>query len=421
MTLSPIENENPKIAHLVQRDVREERAEPRSERPTRKYLILAAIIAAVIAITVLRSMLSSPRETAVQTQPVTLRTIRSSILASGELSYERQAQLTSELIGQVKAIHVKESDVVKRGQLVLEIDDEQYRADVAEQQAQVRAQEIAIERAEVESRQAERELERSIKLDAAHMVTAEFNEERKLNYDQHQLALKSARAQLDLAREELRKSRKFFEKTRIESPLDGVVISVDIKAGETAIPSISGVAGSQLMTIADPSSIYAKVHVDEADIANLRVGNKAQVVVTSAADRPILGRVDRIATSGRVAPGRQGLSFAVGITFDEPNRQLLRPGVSCRAEIFVTGRESVLSAPIRAVRTEESGNVTKQYVFVVRNNRAQRVEVKTGIADDDYMEIVSGLKAGDQMITGPDLALQTLRSDDRVKVKNDRA
>lgn len=420
MTLAPRENQ--KVTHPVHEGVREGRSEPHPERPVKKLLILAAIIAVLILVTVVRVNVGDQRRTTVQTQAVTARAIYSSILASGELSYERQALLTSELIGQVKAIHVQESDVVKREQLVLEIDDEAFVADVAQRRAQVRAQEIAIARAEVDARQAEREVDRSRKLyEEDRLVTAEFHEERKRTYDVSLLTVKATRAQLDLAREELRKSLNGLEKTRIASPLDGVVIAVDIKVGETAIPSISGIPGSQLVTIADPSSIYAKVYVDEADIANLRLGNKAQVVVTSAPDRPITGRVDRIATSGRVPPGRQGLSFAVGLTFDDPNPQLLRPGVSCRAEILVTGREDVLSVPIQAVRTEESGNATQQYVFVVRDDSAQRIDVKTGIADDKYMEIVGGLKAGDRIITGPDSALQTLRSGDRITVDNHRA
>jgi HlyD family secretion protein len=195
------------------------------------------------------------------------------------------------------------------------------------------------------------------------------------------------------------------------------VIAVDIKTGETAVPSAASIPGSELMTIADPDTVYAKVFVDEADVANLHVDARAEVVATSAGDRPVVGRVQRIATSARVAPGRQGLSFAVNIAFDTPDADLLRPGVSCRAEIFVRSRENVPAVPIQAVQSEDVDNTTRQYVFVLREGQAERVEIQTGIADDDYLEVTDGLRMGEQIITGPGAVLQTLRAGDRVSVE----
>jgi len=384
----------------------------------KKLLILLAVIAGVALITIARSRLGSDQDTKVQVHTVEPRSIRSSILASGALAHGQQALLTSELVGKVTAINVQEGDLVKRGQLVLQIDDEAYAADVEQKQAQVRSQEIAIERAAAAEVQAERKLGRNRAIYDKRLVSADFIEEQKLSYDLNRIDLKLARSQLDLSREELRKSRNGLDKTRILSPLDGVVIAVDIKVGETAIPSVASIAGSELMTIADPASIYAKVYVDEADIANLKIGDKAEVVATSYPDRSVAGKVEHISTSARVAPGRQGLSFAVKISFDTPDASVLRPGVSCRAEIFVNSRDNVIAVPVKAVIAKEEQNTTKHHVFVLRDGTAQRVEVKTGISDDDYLEISSGLNAGDKVITGPETALQKLYNGAVVKVSD---
>lgn len=385
----------------------------------KKALMLAGIAVALVAITVVQSRLVGGEAQTVDVQAVAKRTIRSSILASGTLTYRDQALLTSEIIGKVKAVHVQEGDSVVRGQLVLEIDDQQFRADVDAAEAQVVAQRVAIARAAATEQQTARQLARSRTLHGDRLVSTEFLEQQRLAHERDRLALDAARAQLDLARSNLARSRNGLSKTRILSPLDGVVIAVDIEPGETAIPSVASIAGSELMRIANPASIHAEVFVDEADIGKLRIGDRAEVVITSAPDQPLKGRVQHIATSAQVAPGRQGLSFAVEIAFDAPPRDLLRPGVSCRAEIFVESRQSVITAPIEATLVEESQSTPTHYVFVVHDGGVERTEVKLGISDDDYQQIVSGLSVGDVIVTGPDGVLRNLRTGDAVDVRKE--
>jgi HlyD family secretion protein len=383
----------------------------------RKLLILAGVVLALVAITVLRAHFSGADVQEVDVAEATPRTIRASVLASGTLGYRVQALLTSEIVGKVKAVNVQEGDSVTRGQLVLEIDDALYRADVGQKAAQVTAQQVEIARADNAATQTGRQFDRARALHGDRLVSTQYYDEQRLAYDRDRYALHSAQAQLELARNDLDKSRDGLGKTRILSPLDGVVIAVDIKPGETAIPSVASIAGSELMTIADPGSLHAEVYVDEADIAQLKVGDHADVVITSAPDKPLKGTVQHIATAGRVAPGRQGLSFAVKIAFDAPPAGVLRPGVSCRAEIFVDDRAGVLAVPVEAVLVDESQNAAVRYVFVLRDGHAVRTNVGLGIADDDHQQIVSGLKRGDRVVTGPDTVLRNLRDGDPVSVR----
>jgi HlyD family secretion protein len=175
------------------------------------------------------------------------------------------------------------------------------------------------------------------------------------------------------------------------------------------------------MTIANPASIHTEVNVDEADIADVSVGQKARVYAIAYPDDPVEGIVDSIAVSAKIAEGQQGQSFAIKIRLLEPHKITLRPGMTCRAEIFTATKGGVLAAPIQAILVEEDllADETRRDVFVNRAGRATKTAVEVGLADDTYQEIVSGLKAGDEVVTGPDRVLRALEDGDRIEVAAD--
>jgi HlyD family secretion protein len=170
------------------------------------------------------------------------------------------------------------------------------------------------------------------------------------------------------------------------------------------------------MTIANPASILTEVNVDEADIANVEAGQRARVFAIAYPEQPVEGVVASIAVSAKVAEGQQGLSFAVKIRLTDLNKITLRPGMSCRAEIFSATRDSVLAAPIQAIRVEEdlTANETRRHVFVNRDGTAKRIAVEVGLSDDTYQEVTSGLSEGEAVIIGPDRVLRALEDGDRV-------
>jgi HlyD family secretion protein len=175
------------------------------------------------------------------------------------------------------------------------------------------------------------------------------------------------------------------------------------------------------MTIANPDSILTEVNVDEADIATIAPGQRARIYAIAYPDKPVDGEVTSIAVSAKVAEGQQGLSFAVKIKLLDRAQITLRPGMSCRAEIFSASRENVLAVPIQAIRVEEdmTRNETRRYAFVDRDGTAKRIAVEVGLSDDTYQEITGGLDAGDSVIIGPDRVLRALRDGDHVTVKKD--
>lgn len=389
----------------------------------KKFIAIFAILGGVIAITLLGGKPNANKTHEVNVQAVENTSIQSSILASGTLTHEQVAHLTPELIGKVKQLMVVEGDEVKQGQLVLQIDDEEYAANVGQKRAQVNSAELAIERAKIRVQQSELKLRRQKALYDKEQISSDTYEEQSFAHELLKVDHKSTISALSEANELLRQAEKGLSKTKIFAPFDGVVTAVDIKVGETAIPSAASIPGSELMTIANPDSTYTEVNVDEADIGNVGVGDSVKVVATAFPDTPINGTVKSIATSAKVEAGRQGLSFRVKISLEPTEGITLRPGMSCRAEIFTRKAAAVLAIPLKALIEEEdkTNNQIKQYVFVNRDGIAHKIQIGSGISDDENLEVTSGLELGDQVIIGPDKQLQNIRQGDAVTPQSDSA
>lgn len=384
----------------------------------KKLLIVVGIIVLAVAIPLVQARISGGTKVKVQVEKLEPRSIQASVLASGRLVYEQQAKLTTEEIGRVTAIYVAEGDHVKKGQLVLQIDDQRLRAAVEQNDAAQRVQEIAIQRQQLTVENLRTQWERMRGLHEKKLIDDDKFETASKNLDIAQVDLASSRENLSQYRAQLVQAKDRLSKTSVYSPMDGTVTTLDIKVGETAISSSTNIPGSNLMTIANPDSMLAEVNVDEADIANIEPGERARVYAIAFPDTAVEGSVGSIAVSAKVAEGRQGLSFAVKIKLTDTKGVNLRPGMSCRAEVFAATRERVLATPIQAIRVEEdlTQKSTKRYIFVERSGLAKRIEVSAGLSDDTYQEITSGVTEGDSVITGPDRVLRALKDGDRVVV-----
>ena len=385
---------------------------------TKKLLLILGIVALVVAVPLLQARLGGGAVVEVQVEKLEPRTIRSSVLASGRLVHEEEVKLTTEEIGRVTAIHVEEGEQVARGQLVLQIDDQRHRAAVEQNEAAARVQEIAITRQQMQVENLRTQWERLRGMHERSLIDDDTFVTATNNLDIAQVDLDSSKESLSQVRAQLEQAEDRLAKTRVYSPIDGRVTSLDIEVGETAISSTTNIAGSSLMTIANPASILTEVNVDEADIAKVDIGQAARVFAIAYPDQPVDGIVDSIAVSAKVAEGQQGLSFAVKIRLSHTDKITLRPGMSCRAEIFSATRDDVLAAPIQAILVEEdlTLNETRRHAFVNRNGVAQRVAVDVGLSDDTYQEITTGLAVGDTIVTGPDRVLRALEDGDRVVV-----
>lgn len=384
----------------------------------KKLILILGILAIVVLVPLLRTMRGG---SAVEVEVETLepRAIQSSVLASGRLVHEEQVKLTTEEIGRVTAIHVVEGDRVQRGQLVLQIDDQRLRAAVQQNEAAARVQEIAIQRQQLQVESLRKQWERMRELHQRKLIDDDSFTLATDKLDIAQVELNSSHETLSQVRAQLEQAQDRLRKTSVYAPIDGTVTTLDIKVGETAISSSTNIPGSSLMTIANPQSILTVVNVDEADISRVEIGQNARVYTVAYPEEPIAGTVHAIAESAKVAEGQQGLSFAVKIQLAQVDAVTLRPGMSCRAEIFSAARDSVLAAPIQAILVEEDLTLkeTKRRAFVNRDGKAVRVEVEVGLSDDTYQEITAGLAAQDAVIVGPDRVLRALKDGDKITVK----
>lgn len=386
----------------------------------KKILIIVTLLACVIAFPFIKGNASKATK-AVEVDKVTLRSINSSILASGRLTHEEKAILSPEVIGKVKTVLVKEGDRVSKGQLILQIDDEELRAQVERDEAQVRIGKIEIDRQRIRVERFKKAWLRNKRLLELKQISKNTFEDSALDHDLSVVDLNSSIESLSQAKAQLIQSKNRLEKTQIHSPIDGIVTTVDIKPGETAIPSSTNLPGSNLVTIANPQSMYTEVNVDEADVATIQLNDPVDVIAIAYPDNPIKGIVESIASSAKVAEGRRGRSFAVKIRFLEEPTISLMPGMSCRTEIYTTSRENTLAAPIKSILAEESksGDKINYFVFVNRDNTAHRVAIETGIADDEYQEVLSGIDAGAEIILGPDKTLQHLNEGDAISTSRE--
>jgi HlyD family secretion protein len=384
----------------------------------KKLMLIIGLVVLVVAVPLINARIRGTSAVEVEVEKLEPRVIESSVLASGKLVHEEEVKLSTEEIGKVTAIYVDEGQKVARGELVLQIDDQRLKAAVDQQQASVRMQEIAIQRQQLQVENLRTTWNRMKGLHERNLIDEDSFATSSNNLEISEVDLMSSRESLEQARAQLEQQEDRLSKTRVYSPIDGTVTTLDIKVGETAISSSTNIPGSSLMTIANPASIHTEVNVDEADIANVEIGQKARVFAIAYPDQPVEGVVESIAVSAKIAEGQQGQSFAIKIRLLDPEKITLRPGMTCRAEIFTATKDGVLAAPIQAILVEEdlTSDIVRRDVFVHRDGRAVKISVEVGIADDTYQEIVSGLSPGDEVVTGPDRVLRALEDDDRIAI-----
>ena len=379
-------------------------------------LVLIAIGASGLTGILPISISLSPAEKLVLVEGISNRVISPSILASGFLAHEEEVMLSSEVIGKVAELFVEEGEPVSAGDLVLRVDDENFLAGLEQSEAAVRINSIDIERQKVRVENLERQFQRSEALFGRDLIGEEEYESLRNQLDLARIDYLSSQERLAQSNAQLDQVLDNLSKTQIISPIDGVVTSLDIKVGETAIASSTNIPGSSLMTIANPSSIYTEVLVDEADIANIRVGQKAEIVAIAYPDEPMQGTVRFIANTAKIAQGRTGLSFVVKIDIEDPGEVTLRPGMSCRAEIFTQDDRLVTAVPIEAVVFEEdkAENRSDHFIFLNDQGVAKKTKVEVGLSDDEFQELLSEIDSDVDVIVGPNRELRNLVDGDRI-------
>jgi HlyD family secretion protein len=401
----------------------------------KKWWVIGAIVL-LIAVPLGLKAVRSDEAKKVETEKVVQRALTPSILASGTLMYESQITLASEVLGRVKEVLVKEGDVVQQGQLLVRLDPETSRAEVAQIQAGLRQAELNINRQQVNSDAQAAKQRRYEALRAQGMVEAVKYDDFVTQRDLAAVELRASREAMKQSAAQLKLAQERLAKTEIRAPVSGKVTSVSIKVGETAVPSATSIAGSSLMTIADTSSLFAEVNIDETDIARVSKGQETKIVPAAFPDKSLNGIVEQVAITPRQLQG-QSRTYPVKIRLQPAEGVQFHPGMSCRAEVSTkkSGAQKSVAVPVQAVRYGQSPSGAggegseseaksestakgdakgKPSVFLMIDGKAVKREVETGIADDSYIEITKGVAENDLVIVGPPKVARFLRDGERV-------
>ena len=398
--------------------------------------ILILLVGGVIGLTAAKK---GKKAVDVRMEKVAARDLVAVVTASGKIKAQTQVDVSSDIQGRITRIGVKEGDLVKKDQFLIQIDPAQYDALVSRQKALLAGSEGDLIRAKANRDQAKRLLDRALELQKSgtDLVSKEQVETAETNYDVSVANYNSSKASVDQARAALEEAQSNLRKTTIVSPIAGRVVRLAVEEGEVAVPGTFSKETGLLMTIADLSVIQAKVQVDETDVVRLSIGDSVDVSIDAFPDTTFLGHVTKIGNSAKLAAGQsttgtsdRAVDFDVEVTLQKPPADI-RPDLSCTARVVTDTRTGVLSIPIIALTVRDNTPVSSESaprdtirggkkketegVFVVTQGVANFKPVKVGIAGDEYFEVVSGVQAGDTVVAGPYQTIRDLKDGSRVK------
>jgi len=403
----------------------------------KRQYVVGIGLAALLCVPVILKVTRSEPAKKVEIERIAFHDIKSSILASGHLLYEEQVLLSPEVIGKVSTMFVKEGQKVTKGDLLMHLDDQTYRAEVAQQEAAVRQQRIAIEQQQLNLANQENQYKRKVELHKMKMIADSAIDDARYAVELAKIDLRNSRSRLEQVDAIVKQVSERLAKTNIRAPISGTITALNIKVGETAVASQVSIAGSSLMTIANTDTMITEVNVDEADIGKVAIGQEVAIHTAAYPDVPIKGVVLAIPLSPKQNAGPQGQggasmarNYNIKVKLADSKGLTLRPGMTCRAEIFTSSSGKSLSLPLQAVlsNNDESTELapkkgdkkkkievkTENHVFVNKDGKAEKRLVTLGISDDSQQQILSGVVAGDPVITGPYKTLRHLKHGDTV-------
>lgn len=390
-----------------------------------KKAVIGAVVVLALAAIVFASVRGSRREKGrqVYVEAAALRDIGRVVKASGAIDPREKVNISAHVIGKIERLYVDEGDLIEKGRPFLELEKEAFTAARAQWQASLQRAQTEVKQAEVSLADTRNKLERAKRLNQEGIVSAEQLEAAELAEASAALRLEDARQSVQQARAQLEKAQDDLTKTTIYSPLTGRVIKLNAEEGEVVVSGTMNNPASVIGEIADLSEILANVDVDETEVVLVKLGQEAVIKVDALPNKEYHGKVIEVGSKGFSKPNQPDVTFFdVEILLDDPDLDL-RPGMSVRAEINTEIHPNTLVVPIQAVveREAEEGDAAAagedvNVVFVVENGKAVQRTVRTGISDETRVEIVSGVKAGETVVTGPYRSLRDLDDGEQVRI-----
>ncbi|HMQ79861.1 MAG TPA: efflux RND transporter periplasmic adaptor subunit [Ignavibacteria bacterium] len=419
-----------------------------------KKVLLFSIIGVVLLLIIVAVIASGKKDkiVTVQSEKVVKRSITQVVSGTGTINPETKVDISAEISGEIVQLPYKEGDTVKKGDLLVKIKAETYGARINQQQAGVQYSRTQVEVAENNLKKAELELQRTEQLFQSGLVSQSDLDNARIAYQVAVSNVKSSNANVRQNQALLQQSSQDLSKATIRSNMDGIVTKLNNEIGEKVVGT-QQMAGSVIMTVSDLSTMDAEIEVSETDITSVKLGDTAEVEVDAFPDRLIKGYVYEISNSAKskgTGTQEQVINFIVKIRIIDQDVQL-KPGMSCNADIKVNSKADVIAIPIQCVtaREEEKQENTenedvkrksdenlkkkekpKEVVFIVEEGsptKVKMVQVKTGISDDKYIEVLEGLQPEQVVVKGPYKAISkeleegtVIKVDNEIKKKTDK-
>lgn len=437
-----------------------------------KGLLYAGIgvVALIVILTIAKSAgwIGDDNTVKITAEKVSRHTITETVSASGKIQPEVEVKISADVSGELVEMYVKEGDVVKQGTLLCKINPEIYISNLDRTVASANSSKANLENSRSRLQQAQ-----------SQFVKAElnYNRNKKLfddgvisasDFETVKSSFEVAKAEVDAAQQNIRASQfgitsaqasvkeasENLNKTILKAPVDGTISKLSVEKGERILGT-SQMTGTEIMRIANLNEMEVSTDVSENDIIRVHLGDTAIIDVDAYLDKKFKGIVTEVANSANVTGTStdQVTNFTVKVRIlresyselipaNNPSYSPFRPGMSATVEIQTKRVVNVISAPIQAVTTrdtakKESGKIMKrpgdtaeketkklsepetvnECVFVIKDGKAKMQMVKTGVQDNTYIEVLGGLKEGDEVVSGPFSAVsKTLKEGDKLKV-----
>jgi HlyD family secretion protein len=402
----------------------------------RRRAFLAVLVVAAALGTFAAYQRRNGKAVRVLTTRVAVQDVVSKVTANGKIQGENRVEMSALVMGQIVNLAVREGDRVKKGGFLLQIDRNRAAADEAGSSAALKASLADRDAAQTAMEQAQRDFERARRNFEAHIAAEADFQKARSTYESARSSLEAAQNHVDQTRAGLTANRDTLSKTTVRAPLDGVVTTLRVKAGEVTVIGTMNNPGTQLPTISDISSVQAVLMVDETDTPSVQVGQKALLTIDSYPGKTFDGIVTEVGNSpilkddadlAGLTTTSDAINFKVKVNLTRPPPGI-RPGFSVTADIITGSKSKVAVVPLAAVvvrdspkgeRTEAGKLKTEDGVYAIKDGKVSFVPIRTGLTGELMVE-VEGIKPGQEIVTGPFKALREVKDGARVKVMSEK-
>ncbi|MBM3906768.1 MAG: efflux RND transporter periplasmic adaptor subunit [Gemmatimonadetes bacterium] len=399
-----------------------------------KWILIGVGVVAVGGLGFLQMQKAKKKGTEVRIEAVQKRDLVASVTASGQVTPRTKVDLSADITGKIVALNVKMGDMVTKGQLLLQIDPQQFESQVQRAEAALANARAGLAQARANLTQNTRTYERSAEIKKTNptLISDEQLEQLRTTVEVNQALFEAAQESVKQAEASLKDARWQLSRTNIYAPMSGRVTRLNVENGETAVQGTFNKDAATLMTIADMSVLETKVKVDETDVSRISLGDSAVVQIDAFPDTTFIGRVAEISQSSvrgaTTATGDQAIDYEVKIRLINPPTDT-RQDFSATAKVITDTRTQVMAIPIIALTVRENeelkstdsvpnakapvkqvGKKDVEGVFVVDGtNKVTFRPVKVGIAGEKYFEVLSGVKDGERIVGGTYQAIRELK------------